>query len=190
MPKSTRKKPVYAFIDAANLFYGGKKSLGWRIDYRKLLAYLKKKYKVSKAFYYAGVELNGLKYSVLDNKPLEVDRLIRHLRSRFQKTDTSETEVVLLDKHIKRAKFYRKLEQFGYILRLKPTKLYWDNGKLTKKANCDVDLTFDLMRLMNQYSETIILSGDGDFAGPYTCPWRANSQRNATTCRRRFCGLR
>jgi uncharacterized LabA/DUF88 family protein len=38
-----RKKPVYAFIDASNLFYGGLKSLGWRIDYLKLLKYLIKK---------------------------------------------------------------------------------------------------------------------------------------------------
>ena len=28
---------TYAFIDASNLFYGGEKSLGWKIDYKKLL---------------------------------------------------------------------------------------------------------------------------------------------------------
>jgi len=32
-----------------------------------------------------------------------------------------------------------------------------------KKANCDVDLTFDLMRYISQYSEIVMLSGDGDF---------------------------
>lgn len=37
-----------AFIDASNLFYGGEKSLGWKIDYQKLLNYLKDKYKISK----------------------------------------------------------------------------------------------------------------------------------------------
>jgi len=25
---------TYAFIDASNLFYGGEKSLGWKIDYK------------------------------------------------------------------------------------------------------------------------------------------------------------
>ncbi|MFH0755516.1 MAG: hypothetical protein V1910_02520 [bacterium] len=30
-----------AFIDASNLFYGGEKSLGWKIDYQKLLKYLR-----------------------------------------------------------------------------------------------------------------------------------------------------
>jgi len=37
---------TYAFIDAANLFYGGEKSLGWKINYKKLLNYLRKKYKI------------------------------------------------------------------------------------------------------------------------------------------------
>src|SRR5256885_1100121 len=36
------KQPTtYAFIDAANLFYGGEKSLGWKVDYKKLLADLR-----------------------------------------------------------------------------------------------------------------------------------------------------
>jgi len=34
-------KNSFAFIDASNLFYGGEKSLGWKIDYEKLLKYLK-----------------------------------------------------------------------------------------------------------------------------------------------------
>lgn len=34
---------TFAFVDASNLFYGGEKSLGWRIDYQKLLYYLKDK---------------------------------------------------------------------------------------------------------------------------------------------------
>ena len=44
-------------------------------------------------------------------------------------------------------------------------KIFTDeDGNTTKKANCDVDMTFDLMRMMEQYSEAVILSGDGDFA--------------------------
>ncbi len=45
------KKPAYAFIDASNLFYGGVKSLGWKIDYKKLIKYIKTKYLVKKVFY-------------------------------------------------------------------------------------------------------------------------------------------
>jgi len=66
--------------------------------------------------------------------------------------------------HIKRVKFYMKLEQFGYELQLKPTKVFWNEGKPVKKANCDVDMTLDMVRYMEQYGSALILSGDGDFA--------------------------
>ena len=46
---------TYAFIDASNLFYGGEKSLGWKIDYQKLKKYLEDKYSVSRVLYFGGV---------------------------------------------------------------------------------------------------------------------------------------
>lgn len=161
-----RQKPVYAFVDASNLFYGGEKSLGWSIDYDKLLRYLKEKYKAKKIFYYGGVEIYDYNYSVLDKKSIDLDSLTKHLRNKLKTGDNlNEAEIFLLGKHIQRAKFYRKLKQFGYELRLKPVKIFTDeDGNTTKKANCDVDMTFDLMRTMGQYSEAVVLSGDGDFA--------------------------
>jgi len=159
------RKKIYAFIDASNLFYGGEKSLGWKIDYKKLIHYIKKQYKVSKVYYYGGVETDGFSYSVLDKKPLNLNSLINYLGRKLKQNRSSKTTAVILERHIQRAKFYRKLKQFGYILRLKPVKIYHDEaGKTTKKANCDVDMTFDLMRLFDEYSGVLILSGDGDFA--------------------------
>jgi len=166
-PKTTRKrqKPVYAFIDASNLFYGGEKSLGWSIDYEKLFEYLKVKYKARRVFYYGGIELHGFKYSILDKELINLTKLINYLESKLKIEKLSEAEIMLLAKHIQRVKFYRKLNKFGYELKLKPVKIFTDGeGNTTKKANCDVDMTFDLMRLMEQYSEAVILSGDGDFA--------------------------
>lgn len=161
-----RQKPVYAFIDASNLFYGGQKSLGWRIDYEKLFKYLKEKYGARKIFYYGGIEIYDYNYSILDKKPIDLDKLIEHLRNKLKiGNHLNEAEIFLLGKHIQRSKFYRKLKQFGYELRLKPVKIFTDeDGNTTKKANCDVDMTFDLMRLMGQYSGAVVLSGDGDFA--------------------------
>lgn len=157
------KSVCYAFIDAANLFYGGEKSLGWSIDYKKLLGYLKEKFKVKKAFYYAGVELNGFPYSIIDSKSIDLYKLLSFHNKKLS-TKLSEAKLLISQKHIQRIKFYRKLEKFGYIMRLKPTKIYWEDEKPIKKANCDVDMTFELMRLMEQYDEAVILSGDGDFA--------------------------
>ena len=160
----SKKTTCYAFIDAANLFYGGKKSLGWSIDYKKLLEYLKTKFGVKKAFYYAGVELNKFPYDPLSVRPIDLDEVLRFHREKLKDEKLSESEIILLGRHIQRIKFYRKLKKFGYTLKLKPTKIYKDGDRTIKKANCDVDLTFDLMRYMSQYQELVILSGDGDFA--------------------------
>ena len=73
------KKPTYAFIDASNLFYGGEKSLGWKIDYKRLIKYIKAKYQVKKVFYYGGVELNGFPYSIMDKQPIDLKKLIIYL---------------------------------------------------------------------------------------------------------------
>jgi len=161
-----RRKPIYAFVDSSNLFYGGIKSLGWKIDYKKLLEYLKNKYKASKAFYYAGVEIYNFHYSTLDDKPIDLKKLYIFLKNKLKEGSQglNEGEILILDRNIKKVKFYRKLEKFGYILKLKPVKTYkQENGRLEKKANCDVDMTFDMMHLMEQYSCAIVLSGDGDF---------------------------
>ena len=161
-----RRKPIYAFVDSSNLFYGGIKSLGWKIDYKKLLEYLKNKYKVSKVFYYAGVEIYNFHYSTLDDKPIDLKKLYIFLKNKLKEEsqELDEGEILILDRNIKKVKFYRKLEKFGYILKLKPVKTYkQEDGRLEKKANCDVDMTFDMMHLMEQYSCAIVLSGDGDF---------------------------
>lgn len=149
------KKPAYAFIDASNLFYGGEKSLGWKIDYKKLINYIKRKYSVKKVYYYGGIELNGFPYSILDKKSIDLNKLIIYLK---QKSADNL-------KPIARIKFYLKLAEFGYLLQLKPVKIFHEpGGKISKKANCDVDMTFDLMRYVHDYSDVLILSGDGDFA--------------------------
>ena len=152
---------VYAFIDAANLFYGGEKSLGWKIDYKKLLLYLKNKFSVSRAYYYAGVDVGSYKGK---DKGINLDGLLDFFQRKLRRERLKEAERLEIEKYIQRIKFYKKLDSFGFKLRLKPTKIFRNGKSTVKKANCDVDLTFDLMRYMSQYSEIVMLSGDGDFA--------------------------
>ena len=152
---------VCAFIDAANLFYGGEKSLGWKIDYKKLLAYLKNKFSVGRAYYYAGLDLGN--YRSKDDE-INLPKVVAYFRRLLQSKKLKKTTGHEIEKYIQRVKFYIKLNSFGYRLRLKPTKIFHSGDKTMKKANCDVDLTFDLMRYMSQYDELVILSGDGDFA--------------------------
>ena len=61
-----------AFVDASNLFYGGEKSLGWKIDYQKLLDYLKDKYKISEVLYFGGVEIHKFDFDYLKNEPFQL----------------------------------------------------------------------------------------------------------------------
>ena len=117
---------TYAFIDASNLFYGGEKSLGWKIDYLKLKNYIKDKYGVSKIFYFGGVEIHGYKYDYLKNDTVTLKDLEEYLVNYFKKEakKLNEAQLLLFSKHLARIRFYLKLQKFGYLLFLKPVKLY------------------------------------------------------------------
>lgn len=157
---------TYAFIDASNLFYGGEKSLGWKIDYSKLLKYLKNKYSVSKAFYFAGVEIHGFKYDYLENDTVLLKGVEKYLVDYIKKASKSmdEAQLTLFSRHLQRIRFYLKLQKFGYMLYLKPVKTYYrENGSTERKANCDVDMAFHLMKEKDDFDRVVILSGDGDF---------------------------
>ncbi|MBU2579195.1 NYN domain-containing protein [Patescibacteria group bacterium] len=160
------KQITYAFIDASNLFYGGEKNLGWKIDYQKLLEYLKEKYEISKALYFGGVEIHNFKYDYLNNNTVPIDNLEKHLVNlvKNEADKLNEAKLALIARHLQRVRFYLKLIKFGYELYLKPVKLYeQDDGTSKRKANCDVDMAFYLMKEKENFNRVIILSGDGDF---------------------------
>ena len=157
---------TFVFIDASNLFYGGQKSLGWKIDYQKLLIYLREKYKITETFYFGGVELHDFEYDYQNNDTVPIKKLEKYLvdfiKNKGKKLD--EAILILINRHLQRAKFYLKLEQFGYKLFLKPVKLYeQEDGMTRRKANCDVDMAFHLMKEKDNFDRVLILSGDGDF---------------------------
>jgi len=159
---------TFAFVDASNLFYGGKKSLGWKIDYQKLLKYLRNKYEVERVLYFGGVELHGFKYDYLKNETVTVpiEKVVEHLTELIKTKGSSFTEAILLllNRHLQRTRFYLKLKEFGYELHLKPVKLYeQEDGSTKRKANCEVDMAFYLMKEKDNFDRAIILSGDGDF---------------------------
>lgn len=157
---------TFAFIDASNLFYGGEKSLGWKIDYEKLLAYLKAKYQISKALYFGGVEIHKFDFDYLRNETVPIEKLENYLADVIKNKGSqfNEAELILIGRHLQRIRFYLKLKKFGYELYLKPVKLYeQDDGTTRRKANCDVEMVFHLMKDKDNFDRIIILSGDGDF---------------------------
>jgi uncharacterized LabA/DUF88 family protein len=157
---------TYAFVDAANLFYGGKKSLGWSIDHEKLYRYLQERYNTSRIYYFGGVEIHDFPFDYLahDTVPIkEVEQyLVQYIKAK--EPYLTEAKLALLDRHLKRIRFYIKLEQFGFHLVLKPVKTYdQDTDTPKRKANCDVDMAFYLMRGRDEFERALVLSGDGDF---------------------------
>lgn len=157
---------TFAFIDASNLFYGGEKSLGWKIDYSKLIKYLKTKYSVSKVFYFGGVETHGYRYNYLKNETVPLKDLEKRLSSFISKEGKKldEAKLLLLSRHLQRIRFYLKLQEFGYKLYLKPVKTYFQaDGTTQRKANCDVEMAFYLMKEKDNFDRVVVLSGDGDF---------------------------
>ncbi len=161
-----RTMKSFAFIDASNLFYGGEKSLGWKIDYKKLLKYLKDKYEVSTVFYFGGVEIHDFKYDYQADETVSLKALEKHLLMVLEDKGKklNEAHLLLISKHLQRIRFYRYLETFGYKLFLKPVKMYnQDDGTTKRKANCDVDMAFHLMKEKENFDRAVILSGDGDF---------------------------
>ncbi|MCK9352470.1 MAG: NYN domain-containing protein [Candidatus Paceibacterota bacterium] len=159
-------KETFVFIDASNLFYGGEKSLGWKIDYEKLFGYLNEKYGAEKVFYFGGVETHGFQYDYLAEDSVPINDLEKFLSATLKKRGSKfdEASLLLWGRHIKRIHFYKKLESFGYSLYLKPVKLYeQEDGSTKRKANCDVEMAFYIMNEINNFSRVIILSGDGDF---------------------------
>lgn len=157
---------TFVFIDASNLFYGGEKSLGWKIDYKKLLDYLKEKYDVSKVFYFGGVEIHDFKYDYQKDEAVPIAKLESYLLDliKNKSKELNEVELLLIGRHLQRVRFYLKLLEFGYRLFLKPVKMYdQEDGTTKRKANCDVDMTFHLMKEKDVFDRAVVLSGDGDF---------------------------
>lgn len=89
----------------------------------------------------------------------------------------------------KQEEFFERLEKLGYIVQLKEVKEYQppdithdvpceNCGKVTKhkvtlkprrKANCDSEMTLDIVNhgVRRKYTEIIVFSGDGDFGRMY-----------------------
>ncbi|MDO8659377.1 MAG: NYN domain-containing protein [Candidatus Parcubacteria bacterium] len=157
---------TFVFIDASNLFYGGEKSLGWKIDYKKLLTYLQEKYDANRIFYFGGVEIYDFKYDYQKDETVPIAKLEGYLLDLIENKgkELNEAELLLISRHLQRIRFYLKLLEFGYHLFLKPVKMYdQEDGTTKRKANCDVDMAFHLMKEKDTFERAVVLSGDGDF---------------------------
>lgn len=108
---------------------------------------------------YAFVDASNIIYGArAEGWFIDHKKLFNYLRNKFQ---TSKTFFYFGkdDRNPKQTAFLKKLASFGYTLRVKQIKRF---GRRTK-ANCDVDLTMDMLLLIGKYDRAIVLTGDGDF---------------------------
>ena len=74
--KYNLKQSTYAFIDATNIIYGAGNN-GWRMDFKKLISYLKSRFNCTKIYYYAGVDNENKKQLHFYEKLQEFGYLLR-----------------------------------------------------------------------------------------------------------------
>ena len=113
---------------------------------------------------YAFIDASNIIYGTRDEGwKVDFKKLFKYLKIRYKCKKIYY--FAGLDKNNKKQqKFYKKLEEFGFDLVLKPVKIYHQpDGTKVRKANCDVDLTFYAMRDKDFFEKAIFLSGDGDF---------------------------
>ncbi len=67
---------TYAFIDATNIIYGCGRA-GWRVDFEKLLRYLKTRFSISRVYYYAGVDNKNAKQLKFYEKLVKLGYILR-----------------------------------------------------------------------------------------------------------------
>ncbi len=113
---------------------------------------------------YAFIDASNIIYGTRDEGwKVDFQKLFKYLKERYR-CKKIYYFAGLDRKNRKQLKFYNRLKVFGYILILKPVKIYTqNNGKKVRKANCDVDLTFYAMRDKDKFERGVFLTGDGDF---------------------------
>lgn len=135
MRRKQKPSNTYAFIDSQNLNLGTQR-MGWKVDWRKFRKYLRDQHGVTKAYMFIGY--------------------------------MSENE-----------QLYEYMHELGFLVVLKPTVDVSaskdgtkkpetsdepaDKEKPTVKGNVDAELVLYAMKELNNYTQAIIVSGDGDF---------------------------
>lgn len=116
-----------------------------------------KRRKITKT--YAFVDASNIIYGArTEGWLIDQQKLFKYLKNKF-----SVSKAFFYygkdSKNVRQQKFLKRLEEFGYILRVKEIKRYGTKSK----ANCDVDLTMDVLLKIKEYQRAIMLTGDGDF---------------------------
>lgn len=113
---------------------------------------------------YAFIDAANIIYGTRDEGwKVDFAKLYKYLKERYKCQEIFYFAGVE-NNNEKQAKFYKILQKIGFELILRKVKIFkQEDGKQIRKANCDVDLTFYAMKLIDKYERVLLFSGDGDF---------------------------
>ena len=147
--KTKVTKKTFVFIDGENVRNALEESGYKDLDYLKIFEWLKKKKNVSRLYLYVGVE-TGDTAKEKELKKLSRDGIIvQPKKVNVYKTRPYRKSVVCPKCKHKHAVYIKRADR--------------------KKANCDAEMTLDIMNqgVRGRYGRIIVFSGDGDFTGVY-----------------------
>lgn len=138
------------FIDGRNFKYATYDSLSLKVDFEKLLPVLSAGRYLIRAYYYSGIWTADSIRSFIALKKLK---------------NEDEKFNEFMDKRERDLAFLRFLNRNGYKVVTKPMKVYRDytTGEVTVKADLDVELALDMLKVSDYCDEVVMASGDGDF---------------------------
>lgn len=137
-------------IDAYNFSICTYDGLGFKVDFIKLRDYLSRNSLLLRAYYYAGVFDEGAIEQVVQfTHPEDPDKRKQDMKNQRE----SEKG------------FHRALARSGFKVVTKPVKVFRNpDGKIKIKADMDIELAVDMMRIADRCDIQVLVSGDGDFA--------------------------
>lgn len=145
-PKYAENQRVGIFVDVQNLYHSAKNLYHGRVNYTELLKNLVGDRQLVRALAYV-VKSEGVEPQHSDRTPI---------RPRISRVERGEEGGGLSSE----AAFFEALEKAGLELRMKDLQIYAGG---MKKADWDVGMAVDAIRMSSFLDVIILVTGDGDF---------------------------
>ncbi len=151
--ESFANQRVGIFVDAQNLYHSAKNLYRGRVNYAELIQHLVAGRQLIRAMAYV-VKSEGV-------EPSKGSTLRRERRTRDEGIDDFEGPIDRTDRGLSsEASFFEALTKAGLELRMKDLQIFGDG---LKKADWDVGMAVDAIRMSSFLDVVIIVTGDGDF---------------------------
>lgn len=152
------------FIDGSNFKFATYKALNFKVDFNKLRDQLAKNSYLLRAYYYSGIWTEESIKAYLRLKNESTPKAEDEENNDLESQDKSLYQH-LISKRKKELDFLRFLSRSGFQVVTKPVRVYKDylTEEAMFKANLDIEIVLDMLRIAPHVDEIVLVSGDGDF---------------------------